>query len=147
MERRTHRRLTTEELAGRRRPDLWEPGVPSPSYSTGFTYDPEPPLAAPRRGAEAAARGDANPFFGPEERERLSALWTELQGAFVDDPRAALARADELVARVMQRLAEVFSDERAHLDAQLAHARELSTEDQRLTLQRYRLFFTRLLSL
>ena len=47
---------------------------------------------------------------------------------------------------VMQRLTQVFSEERENLEAQWQGGGDASTEDLRVALQRYRSFFTRLLS-
>jgi hypothetical protein len=46
---------------------------------------------------------------------------------------------------LMQRLAAVFSQEREQLEAQWAQGDDVSTEDLRIALQRYRSFFDRLL--
>jgi len=54
---------------------------------------------------------------------------------------------DELVAQVMQSLANTFSQERAKLESQLDQPDEASTENLRVALRRYRSFFKRLLSL
>jgi len=54
--------------------------------------------------------------------------------------------ADTLVADVMKRLAESFARERDTLDRQWDHGDNVTTEDLRLALQRYRSFFDRLLS-
>ena len=56
------------------------------------------------------------------------------------------ADADALVADLMQGLAQVFSAERRHLEAQWSRGGQASTEDLRVSLQRYRSFFERLLS-
>lgn len=55
--------------------------------------------------------------------------------------------ADALVAEIMQRLAKIFAGERDNLEEQWARGDDVSTEDLRITLQRYRSFFTRLLSM
>jgi hypothetical protein len=46
----------------------------------------------------------------------------------------------------MTRLAEIFSDERKKLEANWDRGDNVSTEDLRVALQRYRSFFARLLS-
>ena len=46
----------------------------------------------------------------------------------------------------MQRLAASFSNERARLEAQRDRGDDISTEDLRVALTRYRPFFDRLLS-
>ena len=57
-----------------------------------------------------------------------------------------MQQADALVAELMKRLAQMFADERAKLEAQSKRGEKLSTEDMRVALQRYRSFFNRLLS-
>jgi len=63
----------------------------------------------------------------------------------VDDPQDAVRSADTLVAEVMQRLAQVFADERQTLEKQWDRDGDANTEELRLALQRYRSFFNRLL--
>jgi hypothetical protein len=73
--------------------------------------------------------------------------WQEVQGSFVDDPRTAVRNADELVASLMSRLAEMFANERGKLEKEWDKGEDVSTETLRLALQRYRSFFDRLLSI
>jgi hypothetical protein len=70
-----------------------------------------------------------------------------VQVSFVDEPRQAVQQADTLVASAMKRLAEIFAEERAKLDGQWDRGDDVSTEDLRLALRRYRSFFGRLLSI
>ena len=70
-----------------------------------------------------------------------------LQTGFVDEPRRTVEDADKLVAAVMQRLAEGFANERSGLEKQWDRGDNVSTEDLRVALQRYRSFFDRLLKL
>ncbi len=72
--------------------------------------------------------------------------WEEIQTRFVDEPRGAVEDADGLVATLMQQLAEGFAKEREGLEAQWGRGEDISTEDLRVALQRYRSFFQRLLS-
>jgi hypothetical protein len=71
--------------------------------------------------------------------------WTNVQTGFVDEPRRTVADADKLVGSVMQRLAEGFANERSGLQKQWDRGENVSTEELRLALQRYRSFFDRLL--
>jgi hypothetical protein len=89
---------------------------------------------------------EASSLFSSEETARFRSRWDAIQTGFVDEPHLAVKHADELVAEVINRLAQVFADERAKLEAQLDQNRELSTEDLRLALRHYRSFFARLLS-
>src|SRR5579872_494582 len=86
------------------------------------------------------------PLFPSEELEGLRARWKEIQIAFVDEPRKAVEQADGLVASAMKRLAEVFAEERSGLEGQWSRGDNVSTENLRVALQRYRAFFDRLLS-
>ena len=70
-----------------------------------------------------------------------------VQTAFVDEPRAAVEQADALVAEVMQQLTDGFARERAGLERQWSGGQDVSTEELRLAIRRYRSFFDRLLSL
>ena len=88
----------------------------------------------------------STPLFPGSELETLRTRWTEIQTAFVDQPRRAVEQADGLVASAMKRLAEVFADERSKLEKQWDRGDSVSTEDLRVALQRYRSFFDRLLS-
>jgi hypothetical protein len=73
--------------------------------------------------------------------------WESIQAGFVDEPRAAVERADKLVSQVMNRLTEVFSRERSMLEGQWTKGDDVSTEDLRVAFTRYRSFFNRLLSM
>lgn len=85
-------------------------------------------------------------LFPSDELESLRVRWKEVQTAFVDEPRKAVEQADGLVASAMKRLAEVFAQERSGLEKQWDRGDNVSTEDLRVALQRYRSFFDRLLS-
>jgi hypothetical protein len=85
------------------------------------------------------------PLLAVESAEAFRARWSSIQTGFVDEPGRSVKDADGLVAEVMKRLAEVFAQERSKLEEQWARKEEVSTEDLRLLLQRYRSFFDRLL--
>ena len=86
------------------------------------------------------------PLFPENESTNFRNRWTEVQAAFVDEPRRAVEQADALVAEVIKRLASSFADERSKLEGQWGRGDNVSTEDLRVALQRYRAFFDRLLS-
>jgi hypothetical protein len=86
------------------------------------------------------------PLFSPEEAKDFRARWDAIQVSFVDEPRQVVEQADSLVALAMKRLAEMFAAERARLEGQWDRGDNVSTEDLRLALQRYRSFFGRILS-
>ena len=54
-------------------------------------------------------------LFTGEESGRFRNSWHDIQGSFVDEPRHAVEKADELVATVIKRLAGVFAKEREHV--------------------------------
>jgi hypothetical protein len=86
------------------------------------------------------------PLFPENESSNFRNRWTEIQAAFVDEPRRAVEQGDALVADVIKRLASSFADERSKLEGQWGRGDNVSTEDLRVALQRYRAFFDRLLS-
>jgi hypothetical protein len=73
--------------------------------------------------------------------------WESVQAGFVDEPRQAVERADELVARAAQRVAEQLAHERQQLEEHWGRGGDVSTEDLRVALRLYRAFFERLLSI
>ena len=77
----------------------------------------------------------------------FNSRWSEIQTGFVDEPRRAVQQADALVSDVISRIADSFSRERAQLEQQWDRGDDVSTEDLRVALQRYRSFFSRLLTL
>jgi hypothetical protein len=85
-------------------------------------------------------------LFGDRELSDLHSRWTEVQAAFVDDPRDCVQKADGLVADVVDKLTAGFAQARSGLEEQWSRGEEVSTEDLRIALQRYRDFFERLLA-
>jgi hypothetical protein len=86
------------------------------------------------------------PLFAQNDTQDFRCRWEKIQIGFVDDPREAVEHADELVASAIKRLAEVFATERHTLEAEWDKTDNVSTEDLRIALRRYRSFFDRLLS-
>lgn len=96
----------------------------------------------------------------PEKRDRFVLIWRKIQADFVDDPKAAVTHADDLLGEVMetrgypvtdfeQRSADLSVDHpemvqnyRAAHDIALQHARgEAGTEDLRKAMIHYRALF------
>jgi hypothetical protein len=141
-----------------------DPGTQSSQTDASLTTDPapdqpqansraadsgEPLRSAPgeTRTPDAARAGaDQEPLFPSDQSDRFTTRWQEIQTSFVDQPRDAVAEADTLVADLMQRLAASFSQERERLETQWDRGDDVSTEDLRVALTRYRSFFDRLLS-
>jgi hypothetical protein len=87
------------------------------------------------------------PLFEDNETKKFRSQWLTIQGRFVDDPREAVKQADELVASVLKSVTMGFSDRRVSLEKQWNSGENISTEDLRVALKRYRSFFDRLLTL
>jgi len=92
------------------------------------------------------AQSSAGQLFPEDELHNFRARWDSIQTSFVDEPRKAVEQADSLVANVVKRIAEQFSSERSQLEGQWDRGDNVSTEDLRQALRRYRSFFDRLLS-
>jgi len=88
----------------------------------------------------------ATPLFVENEAQEFRSKWERIQTGFVDEPRKTVQDADSLVANAIKRLAEVFAEERSKLERDWDRGDNVSTEDLRVALQRYRSFFGRLLS-
>ncbi len=87
------------------------------------------------------------PLLNPQDTNSFRSRWTSIQSTFVDDPRHSVEEADQLVAELMQNLAQTFNNEKNKLESDWERGQDVSTEDLRMALQRYRSFFDRLLSL
>jgi len=102
--------------------------------------------------AESRAQGPSeDPYSGPllaqDYSTDMRTRWEGIQTGFVDDPRVAVQQADELVAAAIKKLAESFAGERAKLEEEWSRGNDVSTENLRQALRRYRAFFHRLLSI
>ncbi len=141
--------LTTAALAAAARAN----GEPTASPRESAGEEPMQPgeetmsTTGPSANADASSTEDAlEPLLDPGDRDSFKKKWDEIQVGFVDEPRAAVERADALVADLMQHLAGGFSDVRGRLEAHWNRGDDVSTEDLRVALTRYRSFFDRLLS-
>ena len=123
--------ITTADLAQGKRPANTQEMRPQPATMSG--------------GRAEQADGSTQ-LFPSNELQDLRTRWKDIQTGFVDEPRKAVEQADGLVASAMKRLAEVFAQERSGLEQQWDRGDNVSTEDLRVALQRYRSFFDRLLS-
>lgn len=135
------------------RNDGMESATPEPSERAELNVDriepatPEPSVEEKPRNREDDSGTPSRTSLVPlDEAQRFQARWDESQRNFIDEPRASVEQADHLVAELMQSLAKGFATEREALESQWARGEEVSTEDLRQALQRYRSFFQRLLS-
>ena len=115
--------------------------VPTPIVDE-YSLLPGQTIPLPAKTATAAA----GQLFPDDELHNFRARWDQVQTSFVDEPRQAVEQADSLVANVVKRIAEQFSTERAQLEKQWDSGDNVSTEDLRQALRRYRSFFDRLLT-
>jgi hypothetical protein len=91
-----------------------------------------------RSSAEAAADGSAERVGLLTDPAGLRDEWQRVQSTFVDDPQSAVHEASVLVDRTLQEIQRNVSRGQT--------GNPTSTEDLRVSFQRYREFFQRLLS-
>jgi hypothetical protein len=95
--------------------------------------------------------GDATtklePLFAAGVHQDFRNRWRDIQAGFVDEPHSAVEQADQLVAQLMQKLAQSFSEQRSNLEKQWEASKKVSTEELRVGFTQYRSFFERLLSI
>jgi len=136
-----HAKITTAQLARRPEP------TPGDAELTHGDVQPTRRDIEPTQGDVLAGTEKRTALFPRAETEGFRSRWNDIQADFVDSPRQSVQKADELVAAIIQRLAEVFSAEQEKLESNWGAGHDVSTEDLRQALQRYRSFFGRLLSL
>lgn len=143
-------RLTTADIANSPRPTNIANAT---GTSATVNRDPEfPDLRQETAASDAGTdnlKNDADghaAIFPDNEVRDLRGRWDHAQGMFVDEPRKAVEEADSLVAATVKRVAELFADERAKMEKQWDRGDDVSTEDLRQALRRYRSFFDRLLT-
>jgi hypothetical protein len=104
------------------------------------------PVLADDEGSVAASPEPRASLLEDGELQSITMRWKDIQAEFVDEPTTAVREADALVAELMQRLAAMFATERGELENRWAGGNQVSTEDLRQGLRRYRSFFERLLA-
>jgi len=103
-------------------------------------------IAKTANGNDRARTDTPVSLFSEDEARNFRKRWEQVQTEFVDEPRGSVEKADELVASTIKRLTEVFANERARLEREWAKGDNVSTEDLRQALRKYRSFFDRLLA-
>lgn len=99
------------------------------------------------RGEITRTRIEDDAGFLPDDRmSDLRDRWDDVQAEFVDDPRRAVQDAQALVRTLVDELTDTFRREREGLESQWNNGGTADTEALRMTLQRYRGFFNRLLA-
>jgi len=109
------------------------------------TDDADAPIARDEPVGGGEGRERLEPLFDSSREQELRERWRGLQARFVDEPRDTVSEADSLVAELLRDLAASFDSSRSKLEEQWSSGADVSTEDLRVTLQRYRSFFERLL--
>jgi hypothetical protein len=101
------------------------------------------PAGTPTAEAAVPAGGDDNRVsLLPEDvSTQFRSRWETIQGEFVDDPRRAVEQAGALAVEALKHVSAVFDEKRE----QLQRGTEISTEELRQTLRRYRLLLNCLL--
>jgi hypothetical protein len=131
-------------------------GTLGPDSAARTLITPPPAIVPPANLASHSGTGTAVAhsreeervaLFAAKESNELRARWDSIQVGFVDEPRKAVADADALVSATIKRLAEIYAAERQKLEQQWDRSENISTEDLRVALQRYRSFFARLLAI
>lgn len=130
---------------------------PAPNNPESRTLVTPPPAdsrasnvaSAPATGTAVAraTEDERAALFAANESAELRARWDSIQVGFVDEPRKAVQEADALVSDTIKRLTEGFASERQQLERQWDRNDNISTEDFRIALRRYRSFFSRLLAI
>lgn len=96
-------------------------------------------------GPASGANGEVC-LFSDAEVGDLRSRWDDVQAEFVDEPKRAVKEADHLVATVVEKLTSSFANERTQLEKRWDSGAEVTTEELRVALQRYRTFFGKLLN-
>ncbi len=131
-----------------RRPSASREAAAAQGVSQGDRRLPEPiNTDAVRMTTVSKEDAQLAPLFTEAAAADFRSRWDLVQRSFVDNPREAVHAGDELVAQVIESLAETFSSQRSDLENELKEADQSSTENLRLALRRYRSFFERLLAI
>jgi hypothetical protein len=119
-----------------------------------ISRDARPPVSdreverpRPEREMGDLEHAERTALFEPTQLSEFKGRWSEIQASFVDEPQRAVQQADALVSDVISRIADSFGRERTQLEQQWDRGGDVSTEELRQALQRYRSFFSRLLTL
>lgn len=142
------------------------PALPAPSSSatsTSLTWQPEPSSddAGTNRSSNDSQPElliqDDEDLSGPSEAEQLEAArrrhieelqhrWLVTQAQLLDDPRDAVREAGLLIGDAMQFVTSTFSEHRDRIEREWKHNENLSTDELRMIMRRYRNLFQYVLS-
>jgi hypothetical protein len=102
--------------------------------------------SADQRDRSMTDTSDTDTLMPGEDLAGFRDRWNTIQTRFVDEPRTAVQEADALVDEVTRKLTDSFNHARSTLEERWGRDEDVSTEDLRVVLQRYRSFFDRLLA-
>jgi hypothetical protein len=106
------------------------------------TMTPRPVRADTAEDPAAMRRRERAGSPSPEELEGTSS-WQDIKSRFVDDPKGAIAAAEELVRRALDQRVRALKDEAEALCAQARDDESSSTEGMRTRLIRYQEYCSR----
>jgi hypothetical protein len=119
-------------------------GMGRASQAAGVSIEPQSVFQVNTEGVVKTTSEKAlAPLFAQERAAEFRSRWDDVQRSFVDDPTQAVHQGDELVAEVIQSLAETFAKQPGDIEIAYPDA----TENLRLTFRRHRAFFERLLAI
>lgn len=81
---------------------------------------------------------------GAPDTDKLREQWREVQTTFVDDPRDAVTRADDLVSGALQQLTDGYAQRLQELESRWSSDNDTDTEALRQALRGYRDLFDQL---
>ena len=104
----------------------------------------------PRKNVEVEQRphsiSDSGALLDASDSQRFRTRWDSIQAQFVDEPRKSVTDAQKLLTEVLDALDKAFAKGRDELESQWQRSGDVSTEDLRTTVQKYRTLFQRLLA-
>jgi hypothetical protein len=89
----------------------------------------------------------SEPWLADAEIDELQSRWNSVQIEFIDEPRASVEQAEALVAETTEKIVRMLSERKASVDQDWRSNNDITTEDLRMALQRYRTFFNRLITM
>jgi hypothetical protein len=128
-----------------------EPSAPADQTASAGVAEDDTPVDGDRSdtGVGSGGAGDVAPGVdGPllTDAGHYQDRWYEIQTGFVDEPRHAVQSAGELLTEMMDDLTRRLTAELGAFDGPREGGEDVSTENLRVTFQRYRAFFDRLLA-
>jgi hypothetical protein len=121
--------------------------VPEQPDQTMETIDPGQTIKQEKPVSGLSSENEKRGWIDRADIESLRTRWSLLQAQFVDDPRIAVEKGDELVAETIGHIERRMDEQHRKLNQQISNHNDLSTESLRVLLQEYRTLFNRLMDL